>query len=66
MSTGTVANMMPVMPANTKLNNPPKQNSIGVVSRNLPPQIVPSQANTFTPVGTAISIVVTINRLRIH
>ena len=58
--------MIPVMPANTKLKRPPRQNSIGVVRRNLPPQRVPNQANTFTPVGTAISIVVTMNRLRIH
>ena len=66
MSIGTVASITPVMPANTKFTRPPMQNSIGVVSRSLPPQRVPSQANTFTPVGTAISIVVAMNRSRIH
>jgi hypothetical protein len=34
------------------------QNSIGVLKRKLPAQSVPNQANTFTPVGMAISIVV--------
>ena len=58
--------MMPVMPANTKLNRPPRQKSIGVVSRSLPRQMVPSQANTLTPVGTAISMVENIKKLRIH
>ena len=58
--------MMPVMPANTKLTRPPRQNSIGVVSCSLPRQMVPSQANTLTPVGTAINIVVNMNRFRIH
>ena len=63
---GTVASITPVMPAKMKLNRPPRQNSIGVLRRRLPFHRVPSQANTFTPVGTAISIVVAMNRLRIH
>ena len=66
MSTGTVANMTPVTPAKTKLNSPPRQNSIGVVSLNFPRQMVPSQANTFTPVGTAMSMVLNMKKLRIH
>ncbi len=66
MSIGTDANMIPVTPANTKLTIPPNANSIGVVSRILPPQIVATQPNTLIPVGTPTSIDVTINKIRIQ
>ena len=66
MSIGTVASITPVIPAKMKLNKPPRQNSIGVFRRRLPCQSVPSQANTFTPVGTAISIVVNMKIWRIQ
>ena len=58
--------MMPVMPAKMKLNTPPIANSIAVVSQSLPRQRVASQANTLMPVGTAISMVVTMKTWRIH
>ena len=35
----------------------PIANSIGVVSRTVPPHTVPSQLKIFTPVGMAMSIV---------
>ena len=54
------------MPAKMKFTKPPRQNSIGVVSRNLPRHNVATQANTLTPVGTAIVIVVNMNRMRIQ
>jgi len=63
---GTVPSITPVMPPKMKFTSPPRTNNMGVVRRILPPQSVPSQANTFTPVGTAISMVVTMNRFLIH
>ena len=35
----------------------PTAKSMAVVNRSLPPQIVASQFNIFTPVGTAMNIV---------
>ena len=58
--------MTPVIPPKIKLNNPPKQKSIGVLNLIFPPHKVAIQANTFTPVGTAMSIVVNINKFLIH
>ena len=66
MSIGTVASITPVMPAKMKLNRPPRQNNIGVFNLKFPCHSVPSQANTFTPVGTAINIVVNMKMWRIQ
>ena len=50
--------MTPVRPPNTKLTRKPRLQSIGVSKVTEPRHIVPIQLNIFTPVGTAISIVV--------
>ena len=57
MSTGVIASISPVKPpiVNTKMK--PTANSIGVSKVIEPFHIVATQLNTFTPVGTAISIV---------
>lgn len=57
---------MPTIPANTKNTNPPKANSMGVFSRNFPPQIVATHAKTLMPVGTDTSIVVSMKTIRIQ
>ena len=66
MSTGTDESIIPVMPEKTKLIRPPKANSIAVLRRSLPPQIVATQAKTLIPVGTEISMVENINKIRIQ
>jgi len=57
MSIGAMAQISPVKPpiVNTKMK--PVANSIGVSNVIAPRHIVATQLNTFTPVGTAISIV---------
>ena len=42
-------------------NTNPIENNIGVLKSIDPPHMVPIQLNIFTPVGTAISIVVIAN-----
>ena len=48
---------MPVTPPTVKRNRKPKAQSIGVLNSIEPPHIVAIQLNTFTPVGTAMTIV---------
>ena len=48
---------IPVTPPTVKRNRKPKAQSIGVLNSIEPPHIVAIQLNTFTPVGTAITIV---------
>ena len=57
MSIGVIARIRPVKPpiVNTKMK--PTANSIGVSKVIEPRHMVASQLNTFTPVGTAISMV---------
>ena len=57
MSIGVTARIRPVKPpmVNTKMK--PTENSIGVSNVIEPFHIVAIQLNTFTPVGTAISMV---------
>ena len=57
MSTGAIAQIRPVKPpiVNTKMK--PTDHSIGVSKVIEPRHIVAIQLNTFTPVGTAMSIV---------
>ena len=52
------AKITPVKPPNTKLTKKPRLQSIGVSKVIDPRQRVPIQLKIFTPVGTAISIVV--------
>ena len=49
--------MTPDKPPMVNITTKPMANSIGVLKRNEPPHIVPSQLKIFTPVGTAISMV---------
>ncbi len=57
MSTGTIASTRPVNPPIVKRLKNPIAKSIGVSKVISPFHIVAIQLNTFTPVGTAISIV---------
>ncbi len=57
MSTGMIASTRPVNPPSANMNRKPSANSIGVSNVIDPRHIVASQLKTFTPVGTAISIV---------
>ena len=50
---------MPVRPPKRKVTRKPIAHSIGVAMTTLPPHIVPIQLKNFTPVGTAMSIVIT-------
>ena len=50
---------MPVRPPKRKVTRKPIAHSIGVAMTTLPPHIVPIQLKNFTPVGTAMSIVMT-------
>ena len=52
------ARITPVSPPNTKLTRKPRAKTIGVSKVIDPRYIVPIQLNIFTPVGTAINIVV--------
>lgn len=57
MSKEELARTIPVSPpkVNRKMN--PEAQSIGALNFSTPPFIVLSHLNTFTPVGTAITIV---------
>src|SRR6267378_84815 len=55
-STGGTASKTPVMPPITKVTTKPTANSTGVRYTIRPRNIVNSQLNTFTPVGTAITV----------
>jgi len=57
MSSGAIASIRPVRPPNVNTNRKPTAKSIGVSNVSEPRHIVATQLNTFTPVGTAISIV---------
>ena len=57
MSAGTTECVTPLKPPITNIPIKPSANNIGVLRVSFPPQIVPSQLNIFTPVGTAIIIV---------
>ena len=48
---------MPVRPPNRNVTRKPIVHSIGVSNVSLPRHIVPIQLKNFTPVGTAMSIV---------
>ena len=50
--------MMPVRPPKRNVIRNPTANSIGVSKVSDPPHIVPIQLKNFTPVGTAMSIVI--------
>jgi hypothetical protein len=60
MSKPALAKTTPVTPPMVNKNMKPKANNIGVFNCILPPQRVASQLKTFTPVGTAIIIVVAV------
>ena len=57
MSTGTSESTRPVKPPTVNMKIKPMANSIGVSKVIDPFHIVATQLNTFTPVGTAISMV---------
>lgn len=57
-SAGGTASITPVMPPITKVTMNPIDHSIIEVKRIRPPYMVNSQLKTFTPVGTAMIIVV--------
>ena len=57
MSAGAIASIRPEKPPIVNRNTKPSENSIGVSNVIAPFHIVAIQLNTFTPVGTAISIV---------
>ncbi len=52
-----LAIMMPVMPPNRNVVRKPSAQMSGVWKVSDPPHIVPIQLKNFTPVGTAMSIV---------
>ena len=58
-SAGGTAISTPVMPPMTKVTMKPIDHSIGTVKRTRPPYMVNSQLKTFTPVGTAMIMVMT-------
>ena len=60
MSTGIVPSITPERPPITNVKMKPIAKSMGVFRWSFPPQIVPSQEKTFTPVGMAMMIVVII------
>ncbi len=60
-STGVAAMKIPDKPPMMNIDTNDKANSMGVVNRMLPPQIVPSQLNVFTALGRAIIMVDTMN-----
>ena len=57
MSSGAIERIRPVKPPIVNTNRKPIANIIGVSNVIEPRHIVATQLNTFTPVGTAISIV---------
>src|SRR3978361_2078149 len=66
MSIGTAASMIPERPPITNIEMNPTANSNGGGKRTFPSHMVASQEKTFTPVGTAITIEVTIIGTRSH
>src|SRR5580693_8118879 len=58
-SAGGTAISTPVMPPMTNVTMKPSDHSTGTVKRTRPPYIVNSQLNTLTPVGTAMTMVMT-------
>src|SRR6185437_1564453 len=56
-SAGGTESSTPVMPPSTKVTMKPIDHSIGVWKRTRPPHMVNSQLKIFTPVGTAMIIV---------
>src|SRR5699024_1442985 len=58
-SIGGEARMIQDSPPNRKVARNPIAQSIGVSKLSFPRHIVPSQLKNFTPVGTAMSIVIT-------
>src|SRR5437870_13698641 len=56
MSQGAHARNTPEMPPRTNIERKPMAKSSGGLNHSEPPQIVASQLNIFTPVGTAMSI----------
>ena len=57
-SSGGDDRMMPVTPPNRKVTRKPIVHSIGVSKLTEPRHMVPIQLKNFTPVGTAMSIVI--------
>jgi hypothetical protein len=57
-SSGGEARMTPVRPPKVKVTRKPIAHSSGVSNVTEPRHIVPTQLKIFTPVGTAISIVI--------
>src|ERR1700687_2915820 len=57
MSTGVIASTSPVKPPKVNRKTKPIANSIGVSKVIEPLHMVATQLKTFTPVGTAISMV---------
>jgi len=57
MSSPELAKITPETPPTLNKNIKPKTNNNGVRKFNQPPQMVASQLNILTPVGTAIIIV---------
>ena len=58
-SKGGLDKMTPVRPPSRNVTRKPIAHSIGVSKDKDPPHIVPIQLKNFTPVGTAISMVMT-------
>ena len=56
-SAGGTASSTPVMPPITKVTMKPSDHSIGTSKRTRPPYMVNSQLKIFTPVGTAMIMV---------
>ncbi len=57
-SSAGLARMMPVRPPKRNVTRKPSDHSIGVSKDSFPPHIVPIQLKNFTPVGTAMSMVI--------
>src|ERR671935_420511 len=66
MSIGTAARKIPDRPPITNIETKPSANSIGVQNLMRPSHKVANQENTLMPVGTAITIDVTIIGMRSH
>ena len=61
MSTGGAAMTMPESPPIMNMETNPMLNNIGVANFNRPPYMVPIQLKTLMPLGSAISMVETMN-----
>ncbi len=66
MSNGITASITPLIPPSVNIVMKPSANSIGVVRWITPRHNVASQEKILIPVGTAISIVVSIIGMRSH